>query len=523
MLVWEKAKKSFSTTERREKWAWCMYDFAKSAFESVLGVFMGPYMTYLAQKQACITNSHDCSWCETSSSCISDFYPVLGNMTQTPCERSSCWQETELCCEDGGQFVLLAGTPIAYAAFFSFITSASVIFQVICLPLFGALGDAYNPKRFLIGSTVIAAGSLIAMFGTNSPDRFWVVGLLCIIANVAYGVTGIFYNASLLYVATADEADDLSSRGFAVGYIGSVLFLVVCLLVYSKSPGIPTTILLIALTGIWWLVWAIIPFLFVKSSTPRGSADFGAEHRIRNTTGNVFVRAGRKFGAAIRILAKTPHTALFLAASAIYNDGIATISGQAAVYATSTVHAESSQLLLVVLIINVTAILGALLFNKLSQKIKSTKLAIFLGLVVFMAVVIYSYFIQRTVELWFIGVLIGFGVGGTQSLSRSLLAVMIPLNFENEIFSFYEITQRGTSWIGPIVYGAFTTAYVNNQRPAMLSMIMFLVIGGILLLLVNVEKAKEQAANCQQGISVGDDISSSSSGSPISPNSELDY
>lgn len=483
----EKVRTSCSTPEGREQWAWCIYDFAKSAFESVLGVFLGPYITYLAQKQACITNSHGCGWCETSRYCIDEYFST--NSTLVPCTANSCWKETEVCCSDGGNFVMFGSTPIAYSAFFSFITSAAVIFQVIFLPIFGAIGDVYKPKKFLIGSTIVSSAALISIVGTNKPELYWVVGLLAIIANVAYGITGIFYNASLIYVAEPDDRDNLSSRGFAVGYIGSVLFLVLCLLIYLRSPGIPTMALLCTLTGVWWIVWAIIPFKFVTSSTPKGEEDkenAPVEH-------NIFHRAVMKFGGAIRILPRVPQTGLFLIASALYNDGISTIGSQAAVFATYTVHADPTQLLLVVLVINVLAIVGAIVFNFIS-KATTTKLAIIFGIMIYMVVVIYSYFIRAAWELWIIGVLIGLALGGTQSLSRSLLACIIPPSYENQIFSFYEITQRGTSWIGPLVYGAFTTAYVNNQRPAMLSMLIFLVIGSILLACVNVEKAKEQAA-----------------------------
>jgi len=376
----------------------------------------------------------------------------------------------------------------------------------LTLPFFGSLGDVYNPKKFLIGSTYIACGSLIAMLGTNRPDFFWVVGVLAILANVGYGVTSIFYNASLLYVAEPSEADDVSSRGFAVGYIGSVSFLILSMIIYMRNPTIPTTVVLIALTGGWWIVWSIIPFLFVTSTTRREGTENVASSRGKYREGNIFARAARKFGSAIRILAKTKQTALFLAASALYNDGISTIGSHAAVYATSVMHVEQSQLLLVNLTGNGSAILGALLGNMIAKKL-GTKVAILLGIVLYVVVAIYSYFIRYTWELWIVGVLIGLGLGSTQSLSRSLLAVMIPQNFESEIFSFYELTVRGTSWIGPLVYGAITSAYVNNQRPAMVSMVMFLVSGAILLIFVNVELAIDQAANCQNDLVVDEGYS----------------
>jgi len=409
--------------------------------------------------------------------------------------------------------VLLGSTPIAYAAFFSFITSASVIFQVALLPIFGALGDAYNPRKFLFGSTIIACAGLIAVVGTDRPDLYWVVGLLAIVVNVAYGVTNVFYNASLIYVATPEDRDNLSSRGFAVGYVGGVLFLVVCLIVYLKKPVISTMPILCCLTGVWWLVFSLIPFLGVKSTTPKGETKVEAHNPYAHRS--IVVQAVYKFVSAIRIMRRVPQTALFLAAASLYNDAINTIGGQAAVYATYTVHAGSTQLLLVVLVMNVVAIFGAFGFNLLA-KVVTTKWSIFLGICLYIIVVIYAYFIKSSWELWIIGVIIGFGLGGSQSLSRSLLAVIIPPTYESELFSFYEITQHGTSWIGPLVYGAFTTVYLNNQRPAMLSMLIFLVTGGVMLLCVNVEKAKEQAALC------GEDPKTSDSQAELAPSTDPD-
>jgi MFS-type transporter involved in bile tolerance (Atg22 family) len=300
-------------------------------------------------------------------------------------------------------------------------------------------------------------------------------------------------------------------------------------------PGYYTIRIMMAVCGVWWLLFSIITFKRVTSTEPRRdpidksseNSTVGEKTPLENPEGldnsaaleirqapqsdgapqlsqivsesieeeggkNTAKRAMQQLVRTIVVLRKIPYTGLFLVASAIYNDGISTVASLAGTYATEALDATFTTLAILALITNFSGILGAFFFAWLAKKI-GTKFSILISLVLWCGIVVYGYLVKRITELYVIGFLIGVGLGSSQPLSRSLLANMIPKGYENQIFSFYELTQRGTSWIGPLVYATVTDKYHNNPRPGIIMMIIFFVIGGIILSFVNTEKAIRHA------------------------------
>ena len=194
------------------------------------------------------------------------------------------------------------------------------------------------------------------------------------------------------------------------------------------------------------------------------------------------------------IRGKYPYTLRYLIAYLIYNDGIQTVIVISTLFASGELGIPITTLVQVVLMIQFVASAGAYLFNLLAGRI-GAKRSILINLVIWAGVLIYAFgFLYTTVQFWVLGAIIALVLGGSQALSRSLFSHMIPENRESEYFSFYEISERGTSWIGPAVFG-LAVQLTGTQRIAILSLIAFFVVGAVLLYLTDVKKAIVEAGN----------------------------
>ena len=192
--------------------------------------------------------------------------------------------------------------------------------------------------------------------------------------------------------------------------------------------------------------------------------------------------------------AKYPTTLRFLLAYLIYNDGIQTVIIMATTFAATELGIDISIQLGVLLMIQFVAFLGAFLFNFLAQRL-GAKRAIMLSLVIWSGLVIYAFaFLYTIIQFWILGAILALVLGGSQALSRSLFSQMIPEGRESEYFGFYEISERGTSWLGPIVFG-LVGDITGTQRIAIVSLIVFFIFGLVMLYFTDVEKAIREAGN----------------------------
>ena len=438
--------------DKREIFGWTMYDWANSAFSTtVVTALLGPYIQALA---------------ESSS---------------TP--------------------LMIFGFPVQPAAIFPASASLSVLLQVFFLPLLGTIADYTNlKKRMMMTFAYIGAVTTILLFtvqadmpvlGTNGAVIL--ASVLAIVANLCFGAAIVFYNAFLPEIASPDQRDAVSSRGFAFGYLGGGLLLLVNLglLNFMEDTGLAVRISL-ASAGVWWLVFTyIFPSKRLKSrdaarQLPEGSTLFS--HGIRQ-----IVHTLRE------LRQKYPATLHYLIAYLIYNDGIQTVIIVATAFAADELGVETSSLLLLVLIIQFVAFVGAFAFGFLARRI-GAKRSIMLSLVIWSGLVIYAYaFLNNETQLFIIGVLVAIVLGGSQALSRSLFSQMIPADHEAEYFGFYEISERGTSWLGPLAFAA-AVQLTGSQRIAIVSLIIFFVVGLILLSTVNVRKAMLDSGNDPKGV-----------------------
>ena len=438
--------------DRREIFGWLTYDWANSAFyTTVVSVLLGPYLTSLAQAHV------------GENGVIFDF-GFLGAVTAKN--------------------------------LFSLSITASVFCQVLFLPVLGAVSDYSNLKKRLMAFCcylgVTASGLLF--FVVN--DSYIYGSVLLVVANLAYGAANVFYNAYLIDLTTEDRRDSISSYGFAAGYAGGILMLILNILfvqnaaAFGLTTGFAVRLSLLA-ASLWWGIFALVTFSLIK---PRGAVKELPENRNIVSVG--FGAVGNTF----RELVKLRLSARFLVASFCYNNGIQTVITSASVFLAQELFvargAEASQsfLLGIFLAAQISALVGAIIFERLARVIGAKK-TLLISLITWICIVIYAYgFLETVAQAWVMSVFIGLVLGSSQALSRSLYSQMIPKGREAAFFGLYEISERGTSLVGSLVFG-IVVGISGSFRQAILSMILFFAIGIIILLLTDTDRAIHEAGN----------------------------
>jgi MFS transporter, UMF1 family len=434
--------------DRKEIFGWAMYDWANSAFSTTVGtVFLGPYVANLARTAA-----------EAAGASTASFF----------------------------------GLPVAPDSFLPYCISFSVGMQVLFLPILGAIADySHLRKRMMQIFATVGALATILMF-LITGNLWWLGGVLFVVANLSFGAAIVFYNAYLPNIASEEERDRVSSYGWAMGYLGGGLLLALNLafFIFSEDIGVPGDLAVrinLASAGVWWLgfsffTWARLRPRHAARSLPAGEtyASIGSK-QLRRTISEV---------------THFPETLRFLLAYFLYNDGIQTVIAVASTFAAAPLiqgglEIGQQTLIAVILMIQFVAFFGALFWGRLAGWI-GAKQSVVVSLVIWAGVVIYAYGglqgDSRVAQFFVLGIFIALVMGGSQAISRSLFAQMIPNGKEAEFFSFYEISERGTSWIGPLVFGLANQLF-GNLRIAILSLIFFFIAGLILLPFVNVNKA----------------------------------
>ncbi len=431
-------------SDRRERVGWYFYDWANSAFATtVVSVFLGPYLTTVTKAAA-----------------------------------------------DPAGFVHPLGIKVYAASFFPYVVSLSVLLQVVFLPILGALSDYSHRKKQMLGLfAYIGAFATMGLYfldGTN----YLLGGVLFLGANLSFGASVVCYNAFLPEIADADHRDAVSSMGWALGYLGGGVLLALNLLLFvrAESLGLASSHaarISLSSAGVWWGLFTLIPMATLKRRQPIKSVPPGAS----------YVTAGfRQLGRTLREMPRYPHTLLFLLAYLFYNDGVQTVINMSAQFGQEELGLPLATLTQIILMVQFVAFFGALLFNYVA-KLVGSKRAIMISLVIWTATIVYAYGPLRTATQFFgLAAVIAVVLGGSQALSRSVYSLMIPRGREAEYFSLYEVSERGTSWLGPFLFGA-ALQITGSYRIAILSLVVFFVLGLGLLVGVNVRKAIVEAGN----------------------------
>ncbi|NUL05013.1 MFS transporter [Streptomyces lunaelactis] len=431
-----------SSERRREQRGWYFYDFACSVYStSVLTVFLGPYLTSVAKAAA-----------------------------------------------DAEGFVHPLGVPVRAGSVFAYAVSLSVVVAVLVMPLAGAAADRMGRKKPLLAvAAYVGAAATTGMFFL-AGDRYLLGAFLLIVANASLSVSMVLYNAYLPQIAEPDERDAVSSRGWAFGYAAGALMLVLNLVVYSghDSFGLSESEavrICLASAGLWWGAFTLVPLrrLRDRAVAPSGDRAVGS--------------GWRQLMATLRDMRRHPLTLSFLLAYLIYNDGVQTVISQASIYGSQELGLDQTTLITSVLLVQVLAVAGALGMGRLART-HGAKRTILASLAVWTLILAAGYFLPAGEPLWFFALAgaIGLVLGGSQALSRSLFSHLVPRGKEAEYFSAYEMSDRGLSWLGPLVFG-LAYQLTGSYRDAIISLVVFFVLGFVLLARVPVRRAVEAAGN----------------------------
>jgi UMF1 family MFS transporter len=390
---------------------------------------------------------------------------------------------------DNGRVHVL-GVPIAPGSLFTYTASFSAFVLVVLMPVVGAIADRFGHKReMLLTFGYLGVASCVAMWFVAGSA--WQLGTaLTVAAYLTYTCGKVIYNSMLPDLAAADERDRVSSVGWAAGYIGGGLLLAINFVMsFVVSDKAELARLSLGAAGLWWALFALVPLRLLRNAPRPDEAGVGV------VRGSVVTAGFRQLGQTLRHMRGYPMTLLFLLAYLIYYDGINTVTTLAAQYGDKELHLSDNTLLTAILIVQFAAFGGALLLGRFAER-WGAKRVVAWSLVVWVAVVAGAYFLQagKPVQFYVLAIVLSVVLGGSQALSRSLYSSMIPSGKEAEYFSLYEVSSSGSSIFGTLLFGV-ALQNTGSYRVAILSLVVFFVVGLALLLRVNVARAVSAAGN----------------------------
>lgn len=439
----------------KEQRSWYFYDWANSAYVTTIAtVLFAPYLTAVAETAAC---------------------GAAGTVTD-PCTSN----------------LSVLGLSVSPGSLVFYVVTAATILSALVLPIVGAFADRSSRKKHVMATFAwagsVAAGGMFFVQGAN-----WQLGAaLLFVANLCLGSSLVVYDAILCQIATPDERDRVSSRGWALGYLGGGVLLTVNLGVVTlhESLGLSTAMavrLCLLSAAAWWAAFTVIPFLGLRNRPSVAAAATQSGGMVRQSFGQLW--------ATLKDLRAFPMTLLFLVAYLFFNDGIQTVIVASSTYGEKELGFSTQVLIATILLVQFVAFGGALLFGRVANAV-GAKFTIMFGLGVWMVVVVIAYFLPREQIVLFLSlaVLIGLVLGGTQALSRSFFSQLVPVGREAEYFSLYQAGERGTSWLGTLTFG-LVHQWTDSYRPAIVALIVFFAIGLVLLSRVDARRGIVDAGN----------------------------
>ncbi|MEI6949155.1 MFS transporter [Paraflavisolibacter sp. H34] len=381
------------------------------------------------------------------------------------------------------QQVLFAGRTFDRSVLASYAISLSFLVIALLSPILSSIADYKgNKKRFMQFFCYLGSLACIGLtFLTKENIPF---GIVCsIFGSIGYCGSIVFYNAYLPEIAAPEDQDRISARGFSLGYFGSVLLMIVCLavIIANDSMGLgwgawPARLSFLAV-GLWWAGFAQITFRRLPSSVP------SQQHPEHNVLVNGFYELRKVW----RQLQHHPETKRFLRSFFFYNMGVQTVMYLATYFASDELKMESTQLILTVLIIQLVAIAGAMLFSRLSERFGNIAT---LGVIilVWIGICISAYYIHTANQFFLLAFFVGLVMGGIQSLSRSTYSKLLPPTKDTaSFFSFYDVCDKVGTVLGTLAFG-YVAESLGGMRNSVLALMVFFIAGGVLLLFVDMKR-----------------------------------
>lgn len=414
-------------------YSWYLYDWANSAYSTtVITLFLGPYLTSLAKS------------------------------------------------EEYGGLVTFFGFSVPSGSIFPYAISISVVLQALLLPIIGAFTDYFAKKNLLLGlfTTIGALSTISFLFELN----YILASIMLIISNVAFGSAIVIYNSFLNQISTESERKRVSSVGWSIGYLGGGLLLVINLLIFQNFETLGLTKgfsvrLNIALAGFWWAVFALPAIINLRFN----------QHQAGNSKVlSIMLLTFKQLKQTFRMILQNRVALMFLIAYLLYNDGVQSVISLSSLFGQEELNLSIEFLTIVILVVQFFAAFGALLFNKIADFIGEKKTLLFM-ILIWIFILLYAFLLLRNeYDFFSLALFIAMVMGGIQAISRSVFSKLIEKGKEAEYFSLYEISEKGTSWMGPFLFG-LTYQLTGSYRFAILSLALFFVIGGIILFLTKTE------------------------------------
>lgn len=417
-------------------------------------VLFGPYLTGVANKAACPTQ-------DASQTCHTDLH--------------------------------ILGIGIAPGSLAAYTLTVSTIIAALLLIVVGAICDrSPRPNRLFAAFAWGGAAFATAMWFIQGTQ--WRLGVtLAILANLGLVASLIVYSAMMIDITPPDDRDRVSSVGWAYGYAGGGLLLLVGLIMLGAHDKLgmsqaEVARVLFAVAGIWWAAFAFIPILGLRGVRQTGvPSERGLMDTVRGSLGQL--------RTTLTELRGYKQTWRFLVAYLFYNDGIQTVIAASSLYGKYQLGFSDTQLFLTILVVQIIAFFGALGFGRAAGRFGAHR-SILTSLVLWSVIVAVAYFLPRgNFTLWMVLACgIGIVLGGSQALSRSLFSHLIPRGRESEFFSLYQAMERGTSWLGTLVFG-LVYQWFHDYRLSIFALLAFFVVGGALLRTVQVREGIEEVGN----------------------------
>lgn len=451
---------------RREQRGWYWYDCANQTFNtSVTTVFGALYLTAVARADAGADPARN---------------------GPRPCTDAQGVQNSLQQCDIG-----LWGLHFPAGSLWGYLLSVATVVQVLILPIIGAIADRTQYKKWMLAGFAYIGATATALMVLVGGSNWQLGAALFIVGEICWGSSVVLYYAFLPEIATTDERDRVSARGWAIGYLGGGVALALQLVLYLNYEALGVSEefavrLCFLFSGLWWAAFTIIPLRRLRQHQPP----------LPREPGTSVVTAGfAELKTTLRQARTFPLTLAFLGTYLIYTDGIATVANVSAQYGSEELRFGTEVLIATILVIQFVAYVGAMVHGMLAQRF-GAKRTILGSLLAWVLVLIAAFFVQAGQQLQFYAVAVGIGLvlGGTNALSRSLYSQMIPAGKEAQYFSLYQISEKGTSWLGPLLFAGIGQA-TGSFRYAIIALGVFFIAGFVLLMLIPVRRAIAASGN----------------------------
>lgn len=375
-----------------------------------------------------------------------------------------------------GTMVRFFGFSIQNSVLYSYAISFSFFIAVLLYPILSGIADYRGTKKaFMKFFTYLGSFACISLYLFDGHNIEYGI-IMAIIASLGYASSVVFYNAFLPEIATEDKMDAVSAKGFSMGYIGSVILLIVSLVLIQmpekfgfEGPGAATKFVFL-IVGVWWFAFAHIAFNKLK--------DQPTKNKITSKVLGIGFEELKKVFASLK---KQMSALRFLGSFFFYSMGVQSIMLLAPLFAAQEVGMESDEMIIVILIIQLVAVAGSYLFATIASKF-GNKTSIMSSILLWLVICVFAYLVKDKIAFYILAGLLGLVMGGIQSTSRATFSKLLPVGTKDtaSYFSFYDVTEKLAIVIGTASYASILSL-TGTMRNAILFMIVFFVIGIIFL------------------------------------------